>query len=114
MLQISETLMTDFFPLRCVPALDFGAQRIARRVFTIGPAGGRHESAASDARQEDTLPHAAFPAARRRALLTGLLGLAAAPARAAVPPRLLETGSTLLYPLFTLWVSAYSAKAPGV
>ncbi|MGH7211298.1 MAG: phosphate ABC transporter substrate-binding protein PstS, partial [Acetobacteraceae bacterium] len=64
--------------------------------------------------QEDSLPNAAPMPWRRRALLAGLLGLAAASGLAAGPTRLLETGSTLLYPLFNLWVSAYSAKAPGV
>ena len=59
------------------------------------------------------MPHAPAPT-RRRALLAGLLGLLAAPALAAGSTRLLETGSTLLYPLFNLWVAAYSAKVPGV
>ncbi len=60
------------------------------------------------------MPDAAPAPTRRRALLAGLLGLLAAPALAAGATRLLETGSTLLYPLFNLWVAAYSAKVPGV
>lgn len=53
------------------------------------------------------------PIARRHALLGGvaaaLMGLATAPAQAA-SATLLETGSSLLYPLFNLWIAAY-AKA---
>ncbi len=71
-------------------------------------------TAPPDAAQEDILPDAAPAPTPRRALLAGLVGLAAAPALAAGSTRLLETGSTLLYPLFNLWVAAYSAKVPGV
>lgn len=60
------------------------------------------------------MPDAAPAPTRRRAVLAGLLGLLAAPALAAGSTRLLETGSTLLYPLFNLWVPAYSAKMPDV
>ena len=35
-------------------------------------------------------------------------------AGAAAPVKLLETGSTLLYPLFNLWVPAYAKMKPGV
>ncbi len=62
----------------------------------------------------DVIPNAARHATRRRALIAGLLALTAAPVLAAASTRLLETGSTLLYPLFNLWVPAYSAKAPGI
>lgn len=47
------------------------------------------------------------------ALTLGLLGLAAAPARAE-DVTLIETGSTLLYPLFNVWASAYMKTHPGV
>ncbi|MGH7078774.1 MAG: phosphate ABC transporter substrate-binding protein PstS [Acetobacteraceae bacterium] len=61
-----------------------------------------------------------MPHASRRALLGSLLTLTAAPALVAAPAlaagsvRLLETGSTLLYPLFNLWVAAYAAENPSV
>jgi phosphate transport system substrate-binding protein len=45
--------------------------------------------------------------------LAGLAAVAAAPARAATV-NLLETGSSLLYPLFNLWVPAYTKANPGV
>jgi len=58
---------------------------------------------------------------RRRSILlgtigagaAGVLGLGSRPAFAA-EISLLETGSTLLYPLFNLWVPVYTAKNPGV
>jgi phosphate transport system substrate-binding protein len=43
----------------------------------------------------------------------GLLALAAAPARAD-EIALTETGSTLLYPLFNVWVSEYTKTHPGI
>lgn len=42
------------------------------------------------------------------------LGLGAAGTMAAENVRLLETGSSLLYPLFNLWVPAYTKSHPGV
>lgn len=50
------------------------------------------------------------------ATLAGLgLGAAAvAPVRAATPVNLLETGSSLLYPLFNLWVPVYTKANPHV
>ncbi len=50
------------------------------------------------------------------ALTTAACGVAALPggARAAEAARLLETGSTLLYPLFNLWVPAYTKAHPNV
>jgi phosphate transport system substrate-binding protein len=53
----------------------------------------------------------------RRQALTAALGLAAATSGAAFAAgevRLLETGSTLLYPLFNLWVPDYTKKNDGV
>ncbi len=57
----------------------------------------------------------------RRTFLLGILGSAALglvaldPRRAAAAEiTLLETGSTLLYPLFNLWVPKYTAMHPGV
>lgn len=57
----------------------------------------------------------------RRTVLLGAAGGAAASALALVSRTalaanitLLETGSTLLYPLFNLWVPKYTAKNPGV
>ena len=47
------------------------------------------------------------------AALVGLVGVAAAPAQAATA-NLLETGSSLLYPLFNLWVPGYTKANPGV
>ncbi|MGE4530409.1 MAG: phosphate ABC transporter substrate-binding protein PstS [Acidithiobacillus sp.] len=44
----------------------------------------------------------------------GLAGLYALPASAAPTISLLETGSTLLYPLFNLWVPVYTKMNPGV
>ncbi len=46
-------------------------------------------------------------------LAAATLALPAA-ARAAAPVSLLETGSTLLYPLFNIWVPAYTKANPGV
>ncbi|MGC8504561.1 MAG: phosphate ABC transporter substrate-binding protein PstS, partial [Acidithiobacillus sp.] len=43
----------------------------------------------------------------------GLSAFAAMPASAA-PISLLETGSTLLYPLFNLWVPVYTKMNPSV
>lgn len=49
-------------------------------------------------------------------LAAALCGMAvlAGGARAAAPTRLLETGSTLLYPLFNLWVADYTKNHPDV
>jgi len=44
----------------------------------------------------------------------GLSALYALPASAAPTISLLETGSTLLYPLFNLWVPVYTKMNPGV
>jgi phosphate transport system substrate-binding protein len=65
-------------------------------------------------------PRAIF---RRRTIWRSVLGMAAfAMAQYAVPPRpadatdlvLHETGSTLLFPLFKLWIPDYAAASPGV
>lgn len=63
------------------------------------------------------LEHASRSLTHRRALLlaTGaaLAGLTASPALAA-EASLLETGSSLLYPLFNLWVAAYTKAHKGL
>ncbi|MGH7188661.1 MAG: phosphate ABC transporter substrate-binding protein PstS [Acetobacteraceae bacterium] len=64
------------------------------------------------------MPRPSADMVRRRAILLGcgaLSGLAplAGPARAAAIS-LVETGSSLLYPLFNLWVAAYTAQNPAV
>lgn len=56
---------------------------------------------------------------RRRFVAVGIIAAGLGLAGAAVPARaddvtLLETGSSLLYPLFNLWVPAYSQAHPGV
>ncbi len=48
------------------------------------------------------------------ASLLSLAAVAATPAVAAPQVSLLETGSTLLYPLFNLWVPAYTKMHPNV
>ncbi|MCE5388147.1 MAG: phosphate ABC transporter substrate-binding protein PstS [Acidithiobacillus sp.] len=48
------------------------------------------------------------------ASLLGLAAVAATPASAANEVSLLETGSTLLYPLFNLWVPVYTKLHPNV
>ena len=53
----------------------------------------------------------------RTAVAAGLLVIGAAfaaPATAASPTHVLETGSSLLYPLFNLWVADYGKKHPDV
>ena len=47
------------------------------------------------------------------AMLAGLAAFAAAPVQAATT-NILETGSSLLYPLFNLWVPGYTKANPGV
>ena len=59
------------------------------------------------------------PGRRRLLALTAVAGLglgaaAVAPARAASAVNLLETGSSLLYPLFNLWVPDYTKANPHV
>lgn len=59
------------------------------------------------------------PIARFRALALGLaivstVGLMAVPNAKAAEVRILETGSSLLYPLFNLWVPAYTKNHPDV
>lgn len=67
------------------------------------------------------MPPRAGGTMRRRPFLLaafggGTLGLLAPPRQPALAAEvaLLETGSTLLYPLFNLWVPAFTAKNPGV
>jgi phosphate transport system substrate-binding protein len=48
------------------------------------------------------------------AAMCWMVALAGGGARAAGPVHLLETGSTLLYPLFNLWVPAYTKAHPEV
>ena len=67
------------------------------------------------------MPPCAGETLRRRSLFLAALGggtlglFALSPHRAlAANVALLETGSTLLYPLFNLWVAKYTAKNPGV
>ena len=60
-----------------------------------------------------------MPARRRFLAVAALAGLglgatAVAPVRAATTVNLLETGSSLLYPLFNLWVPAYTKANPHV
>jgi len=53
----------------------------------------------------------------RTAVAAGIVALGstlAGPASAAAPARVLETGSSLLYPLFNLWVVDYGKKHPDV
>ncbi len=59
----------------------------------------------------------AFSHALKGAVLASLLGMGTAismPASAAPAVSLLETGSTLLYPLFNLWVPVYTKQHPNV